>query len=166
MIMNVNSLKKLTLALAVILAVAALGATASAETLLAFATRANNASDVTTHVAVPLNGNGATSLSFTTKANNKLIKITYNAECAAAGPAGTWVSVTILVDGVEANPQSGTLFGFCTSNGSAFQWAGAVRQSLITVPALGTHDVQVIVDLNAGATQWWLGDTSLVVEQK
>jgi hypothetical protein len=164
-IMNINSLKKLTLAFAVILAVAALGANASAETLLAFATRANNASDVTTHVAVPLDDNNAPSLSFKTTAANKLIKITYNAECAVGGPAGSWLSVTILVDGVEADPKSGTFFGFCTANGSFLQYTGTVRQSLIKVPTAGTHNIQIIVDLN-GATQWWLGDTSLVVEQK
>ena len=163
--MKANSLKKLTLALAVILAVAALGTTASAETLLTYATRALNSSDTTTHVAVPLNDNGATSLSFTTKANNKVIKITYDAECTALGPAGSWISVTMLVDGVEADPKSGNFFALCTSNGAGPQWTGTVRQSLIKVPAAGVHNVQVIVDLN-GATQWWLGDTSIVVEQK
>jgi hypothetical protein len=72
--------------------------------------------------------------------------------------------VTIFVDGVEANPKNNTDFALCTaSSTTAFQWVGAVRQSTIKVAA-GTHAVTVRVDLLNGATQWWLGDTSLSIE--
>jgi hypothetical protein len=65
--------------------------------------------------------------------------------------------VIVLVDGVQANPQNGDDFALCTSlpNGVDFQWVGAVRQSLIKVPKIGTHAVQIQVDLNNGATEWW-----------
>jgi hypothetical protein len=164
--MKTFSLKQLTLALAVLVAVAAMGSTASAETLKAYATRVANDSDVTTHIFKALDDGGATSLSFSTTGANRLVKITYNAECGVLGTPDAWVSVTILVDGIEANPKNGTDFALCTATSTTdFSWMGAVRQSLITVPA-GSHNVQVLVDLLNGATQWWLGDTSLVVEQK
>lgn len=164
--MKIFSLKQLTLALAILVAVAAMGSTASAEILKAFATRVANDSDTTTHVFKALNDAGATSLGFSVAGTgNKLIKITYNAECGVLGPAGSWISVTILVDGVEANPKNGTDFALCTATSTTtFSWMGAVRQSLITVSP-GSHSVQVLID-QIGSTQWWLGDTSLVVEQK
>jgi hypothetical protein len=163
--MKTFSTRKLSIAIAVFMAVVAMGSSASAETLAAFATRVSNDNDVTTHVFKALNDAGATSLAFKTTAANRLVKITYNAECGVLGPAASWVSVTVLVDGVEANPQNNTDFAMCTSTGTgSYLWVGAVRQSLIRVPAAGTHNVQIVVDLLAGATNWWLGDTSLVVE--
>jgi len=163
--MKTSSTRKFSIAIAVFMAVVALGSSASAETLAASATRVSNDSDVTTHVFKALNDAGATSLAFKTGSANRLVKITYNAECGVLGPTGTWISVTILVDGVEANPQNNIDFAMCTSTGTgSFLWVGAVRQSLIRVPAAGTHNVQIVVDLVAGATNWWLGDTSLVVE--
>ena len=164
--MKIFSIKKLTLSIAILAVVVSVGSTASAEILKAFATRVNNDSDTTTHVFKALNDAGATSLGFSVAGTgNKLIKITYNAECGVLGPAGSWISVTILVDGVEANPKNGTDFALCTATSTTtFSWMGAVRQSLITVSP-GSHSVQVLID-QIGSTQWWLGDTSLVVEQK
>ncbi len=165
--MNTNVSKKLALALAVFVMVAALASTASAESIQAFVTRASNATDVTSGVLVPLGNLGATSLAFTTTAVNKVIKITYNAECGVLGSAGAWLSVTVLVDGSEVNPASGRLFAFCSaSSTTTYNWTGAVRQSVYKVAAKGAHKVEVRVDLNNGATNWWLGDTSLVVEQQ
>lgn len=163
--MKSSAMKKLTLAL-VALTMTAMAATASAESLLSFATRAGNASGSSSQL-VALKDNGSTDLSFRTTGPNKLVKITYNAECASNGPVNSWVSVIVLVDGVQANPQSGTTFAICSSVGNgAFDWKGAVRQSLITIPAQGVHVVQIRVDPNGGATFWELGDSSIVVEQK
>jgi hypothetical protein len=163
--MKTLAMKKLTLAL-VVLSTAAMAATASAESLLSFATRTGNAAGSSSQL-VALKDNGSTDLAFRTTGPNKTIKITYNAECASGGPAESWVSVTVLVDGVQANPKSGTAFALCSSLGNdALDWKGAVRQSLITVPAAGGHVVQVRVDPNGGATYWELGDSSIVVEQK
>jgi hypothetical protein len=161
------STKHFALTLILLGAIAVLSATASAEVLAASATRSVNDTSTTTHVFKSLNNAGATSLSFTTAAANKLVKITFNAECGVLGPSQSWLSTTILVDGVQANPASGTAFALCTaSSTSAYNWTGAVRQSLITVPAAGAHTVQVLIDLNNGATNWWLGDSSIVVEIK
>jgi hypothetical protein len=158
---------KLTVALAVLVLLATSGPVASAETLKAFATRVANDQGTNTHFFKALDDAGHTSLAFSTSVTNQLVKITYNAECGVLGPAQAWVSVTILVDGVQANPKNGTDFALCTAtSASNYAWVGAVRQSLITVPAIGTHHLQVLVDLNNAATTWWLGDTSVVVEAR
>src|ERR1700704_3848759 len=115
--MNTSVSKKLVLAVAVFVAMTAMATSASAESLLAFVTRANNAAASTTNVLVPLGNLGATSLAFTTTAAHKVIKISYNAECGVLGPAGSWLSVTVLVDGSEVNPASGTSFAMCTATG-------------------------------------------------
>ena|SRR5437868_197844 len=155
----------LNLAVAVMVAVGSLNSSASAEALLAFATRTGNVTGTVT-TAVPLNNAGATSLSFSTNALNRLIKITYNAECGAIGTFGSWTSVRILVDGVEANPKSSTAFAFCTAaSTSTFLYVGATRQSLIRVPGTGAHVVKVLVT-NVFSAQWSLGDSSIVVEQQ
>jgi hypothetical protein len=158
--------KKLLFATAVLVAVVAVGSAASAEMLKAFATRVANDTDTTTHVLKMLNDAGSTSLGFSVSGTaRKLIKITFNAECGVLGPAGSWVSVTILVDGFQANPQNGTDFALCTAtSATVFNWMGAVRQSLITVDP-GPHNVTVLID-RVSSTTWWLGDSSIVVEQK
>ena len=163
--MNVRTMK---LSIAVALALALATATASAEQLRAFATRISNDSGNTSGVLKALDDAGHTSLLFSTTAKNSLVKITYNSECAVLGPPQSWVTVIVLVDGVQANPQNGDDFALCSSlpNGIDFQWVGAVRQSLIRVPNIGTHVVQIKIDLNGGATTWWQGDSSIVVEQQ
>jgi hypothetical protein len=165
--MNNVVLKKLNRALALFVVAGAMVSSASAESLLAFVTRANNAEAATSGVLVPLGNLGATSLAFTTSAANKVVKITYNAECGVLGPVQSWLSVTVLVDGSEANPASSTSFALCTaSSTSTYSWTGAVRQSVYKVAAAGAHKVEIRVNLNNGATEWWLGDTSLTVEQQ
>jgi hypothetical protein len=166
--MKNNKTRTLTLVLVVAVTFAAMTASASEEKLKAYATRAGNEGGTNSHFFVDLDNSSKNSLAFSTSEPNRLIKITYNAECAVLGPPQSWLSVTILVDGVEANPASGTSFGFCTSlpNGVDYQWTGATRQSLIKVPNEGAHFVQVLVDINNGATNWWLGDSSIVVEQQ
>jgi hypothetical protein len=161
------SIKKLTLSIAILAVVVAVGSTASAEILKAFATRVANDTDITTGVPKVLTDGGATSLGFSIPGTaRKVIKITFNAECGVLGPPGSWISVTILVNGVEANPKNNTDFALCTATSTTtFSWMGAVRQSLITL-APGAYSVVVRIDRVAGATQWWLGDSSIVVEQK
>jgi hypothetical protein len=165
--MKIFSIKKLTLSIAILAVVVAVGSTASAEILKAFATRVANDTDITTGVPKMLTDAGATSLGFSVAGTaRKLIKITFNAECGVLGPPGSWISVTILVDGVEANPKNNLDFALCTATSTTiFSWMGAVRQSLIPVEP-GSHSVVVRIDRVAGATQWWLGDSSIVVEQK
>ena len=154
-----------TLAITAIAAATSFSASSAfAENLLASATRSGNATGAAT-TFVALTNSGATSLPFNTSADNKLVKISYNAECAISAGVGNWASVRILVDGVEANPASGTSFALCTASvANTFIYAGNSRQSLISIPVKGPHAVQVQVASTAGI--WWLGDSSIVVEQK
>jgi hypothetical protein len=165
--MKITTSKRLALAIAVLMVIAVMSSSASAETLKTYVSRAGNLSSTNTHFFIALNAAGATSLAFSTTAPNTVMKITYNAECGVLGPSESWLSVTILVDGVQANPASGNYFALCSAESTTdWHWAGAVRQSTITVPSAGAHNVQVLVDLNGGATAWWLGDTWLGVEQQ
>ena len=157
--MNIAVTKRLVFLVTLLVTVAA-----SAETIKRTATRTQNDNNSTTGVFKALTQGGATSVSFSTAAASTLIKLTYNAECGVLGTPQSWLAVTVLVDGVEANPKNNTDFAFCTAiSTTAYLWVGAVRQSTIKVAA-GTHTVQIRVDLVSGATHWWLGDTSLVVE--
>ena len=145
-------------------AVIAFAVTAAAETIKLSATRTINDNATTTGIFKALTQAGSTSVSFSTTAASTFVKITYNAECGVLGPPQAWVAVTVFVDGVEANPRNGTDFAMCSANSATtWEWVGAVRQSTIRVAA-GTHRLQIRVDLLNGATRWWLGDTSLVVE--
>ncbi len=162
--MRIVSTKQVLLLLAVMIAMAACQITASASTIKVIATRTNNDTNTTTGVLKVLTQGGATSVNFNTTASSSLVKITFNAECGVLGTPQAWVAVTIFVDGIEANPKNNTDFALCSANStSTFEWVGAVRQSTIRVGA-GTHAVTVRIDLLNGATQWWLGDTSLAVE--
>jgi hypothetical protein len=138
---------------------------ASADILAAVARSANFFSSSTTDVAVPLRPNGSTSFKFTTTGPGKtLVKITFNSECTVAAPRGTWLTLRIEVDGVNADPASGTDYAFCTAiDASGNTWMSVTRQSLIRVQA-GEHVVKVFASAVAPAS-WQLGDTSLVVEK-
>lgn len=165
--MNKTWSKRLSVTLALLVGVAALSVrSAAAETLINFATRAANDTGTNTHFFKALTDGGATSLSFDTLTDRKPIRITYNAECGVLGSVGSWVSVTILIDGIEANPKTGRDFAFCSATSTnTFNWVGAVRQSFLTLQFAGRHRVQVLVDLN-GAHTWWLGDSSIAIEGK
>ena len=161
-------LQKAALRKVVLLTVALATVSASAETLKRFATRRADDTGTTSGVFKPLTDGGATSVTFSTGATNRLIKISFSAECAVLGTGPQqWVATVILVDGVEAEPAQGGDFAFCgtTDSGAHFQWTGSAEVRLITVPSIGTHTVQIQVLLGGGATEWWLGETALVIEQ-
>jgi hypothetical protein len=159
--MKIASTKRLLFLVTLLVVVAF---TATASTIKSTATRKSNDNATTTGVFKALTDSGATAIFFSTTAANSFVRITFNAECGVLGPPQAWVSVTVLVDGIEARPQNNTDFALCTANSTTtYQWVGAVRQSFINVGP-GTHKVQIRVDLLNGATRWWLGDTSLATE--
>jgi len=163
--MKIAATKRLLFLVTLLVAVA-FAAAASAATMQerATASRTNNDNDSTTGVFKALNQAGATTVTFPTTATRSFVRIIFNAECGVLGPPQAWVAVTVLVDGIEANPKNGTDFALCTANSTTtYQWVGAVRQSY-TVVGPGTHTVRIRIDLLNGATRWWLGDSSLTVE--
>ena len=134
--------------------------------ILSTGSRASNYtnSTVNTYVTVPIN-NTFSSIQFTTTAPGQIVRITYNAECGAIGPAGTWLAVVINVDGIAAAPASGNSFALCTATSTTnYNWVGATRQATIKVPFAGTHTVNV-QGYGVGTTTWWLGDSSIVVDR-
>src|SRR4051812_31948729 len=64
-------------------------------------------------VIIPLTDSNSTELVFNTVANRQTVVITFNAECQVRG--GGYLAVVIDVDGVPANPRSGTDFALCTT---------------------------------------------------
>ena len=138
---------------------------APAEILAGMARAANFFSSSTTDVAVPLRQNGATTVLFsTTGPGQTLVKITFNSECMVAAARGIWLTLRIAVDGVNADPDAGADYAFCTSiDATGNTWMSVSRQSLIRVPA-GSHVVRVFAKAS-GAASWQLGDTTLVVEK-
>jgi hypothetical protein len=159
--MNIASTKTMSLVIAIAMVVTLMGSTAfGAEKLLVAATRKGNWTGVG---GVPLDDAQHLALSFDTTTTG-VLKITYNAECGVVGSSG-WGSVQIWVDGQQADPFSGTSFAFCSAEGNNYHFVGAVRQSLISVP-IGTHVVEVTANGVGGVSKVWLGDSSIVVEQK
>src|SRR5262249_41645081 len=80
-------------------------------------------------------------------------------------PRGTRLKLRILVDGSEAEPVAGTDFALCSAIDTGRQtWASVVRQSVLKVPATGSHTVKVMARMLGGSGSWVLDDSSLVVQ--
>lgn len=161
--MSFEHLPKLVLVPALLI----LGIGAASAEPLAFSTRAVNY-EVTTDVdlpkPVPVKQNGKVDLKFKTTKADQIVTIVFNTECGALSAAGGgWVTVSVLVDGVAAAPDSGTAFALCTADGPDYRWVGAVRQSIAVVPNVGNHKVRIVAQ-GVGVTAYWLGDISLVVQ--
>ena len=136
------------------------GPSAAKANLLASAIRTVAINGNSAVVTVPLTDSGSLGLAFSTSADRQKVVIRYNAECGAFGSG--WLSVSILVDGVQANPASGTDFAMCTNTA----YVGALRQSTFTVPTAGAHSVTVTAQsVSSSAPSWRLDDTSLTVEK-
>jgi hypothetical protein len=84
---------------------------------------------------VLLDNNGNTVLNFDLNTKSFVV-ITYNAECAATGDAGSWVGIEILVDGKATNPKEGPGdFAFCSATGNEEIYTAVSRQAYITIKA-------------------------------
>jgi hypothetical protein len=107
---------------------------------------------------------GATALPFTTTKNNQVVKLSYNALCAIFGQRGRWLGIRLEVDGVEAAPASGYDFALCSAvEPLKYYYTTAFRQSVITVPTAGVHNVRLYARISDFAN-WYLGLQSLTVE--
>lgn len=130
-----------------------------ADVLFAGSRRAPSSGEGTAFTFVPLLDNGSVTVGFTTTEPNKLVVVTYNAECRRGGSDG-YVSVQILVDNRIAHPRASTNFAMCSGERVA-----AVRQSFFVVKTVGAfHTVRVQAAAVGGATSWSLDDSSIVIE--
>jgi hypothetical protein len=117
-------------------------------------------------VAIPIFNGGGTALAFATDTASEDVVIIYNAECVVTGARGTWLSVSVFVDGVEANPASGVDFALCTAvDTDGKTYASVVRQAVFRVPQAGVHNITVQGRLQNGSGSWRLDDSSLVVQR-
>jgi hypothetical protein len=134
---------------------------------MAFTTRTQFfGSTSTTDVPIPLRNNGTTTLRFQTTIDNEPVVITYNAECIVTAPRGVWLTISILVDGVQANPASGQDFALCSALDTGGQsWGSVSRQSVFTVPNPGIHTVSITGKLRGDSGSFGLDDSSLVVQR-
>lgn len=111
--------------------------------------------------AMPLDEDGNTELSFKTTKKGVVV-ITYNAECAASGPAGQWIGLEILVNGKKTYPKgSQTENAFCSSSGGPEIYTMVSRQAYIQL-GKGTHTVQVLTS-RQGISTGRIDDRSIVI---
>lgn len=148
---------------ALLLSVAATGV--SAKVLLGV-TRAGNFTYTASATAVPLNGGGATIISFNASKAGTYV-LTYSAECSADNGAATnsgWIDLDVKINGVTLAPTIGTSDAFCSPDNVAGT-SGWVRPS-ITMPVTliaGVNTVQILGNVFAPVTTGWLGDSALVI---
>lgn len=148
-------------------ALSLLASAASAKVLLS-ATRAGNFTYGAAATPVPLNGAGATTLSFNAGKDGVYV-LTYSAECSADTGVNNnagWVDLDIQINGVTVAPTIGTSDAFCSPDGFAGS-SGWVRPS-ITIPVrlvAGANTVRILGNITGGVTTGWLGDSALVIHQ-
>jgi hypothetical protein len=91
-----------------------------------------------------------------------LIRFTAESNCSGGG-VDDYCSVEVLVDGVQAKPNSGLDYAFQTNNGGT--WEGNAMDRSIKVGP-GLHTIQLeYATTNGGSTDFRLDDWSLTVER-
>ena len=94
------------------------------------------------------------------------LAIFFSAECAVAAADDVWLSVDVMVDGIEVAPSNGTDDALCAGYGGGLDRASmASRDVVVDVPA-GDHQVSIRAQLGPGSQStdsWRLDDMSLIV---
>jgi hypothetical protein len=91
------------------------------------------------------------------------VVVRFSGESACS--ASSWCSARITVDGVEANPKSGSDFAFDSPGGETWQSLSMDRTSDIIVGTGAARNVTVAVDVALiGGGSWRLDDWSVVSE--
>jgi hypothetical protein len=89
--------------------------------------------------------------------------VRFSAESACS--AASWCSARITVDGIEANPKSGSDFAFDSAGGETWQSLSMDRTSDIITGTGAARNVTVAVDIAViGGGSWRLDDWSAVTE--
>jgi hypothetical protein len=89
--------------------------------------------------------------------------VRFSAESACS--AASWCSARILVDGVEANPKSGSDFAFDSAGGETWQSLSMDRTSDVISGTGVARNVTFAVDIAViGGGSWRLDDWSVVTE--
>jgi len=110
---------------------------------------------------IPLTNSGATSKTIPIEGTTLLVA--YNAECMAQGPDGSYVSITILIDGVPAAPDTGSGSAFCSAGGAdTHTYTMVVRNGVAQNVVGGKHPFQMI-GTGVSTTSWQLRNMMLSV---
>jgi hypothetical protein len=91
-----------------------------------------------------------------------LIRFTAESECSSSSPTGNYCSVKIMVDGVQAKPNSGFDYAFDTDDGGS--WEGNAMDRSIKVGP-GLHTIQVLYAVTDTSIDFRLDDWSLTAER-
>jgi hypothetical protein len=91
-----------------------------------------------------------------------LIRFTAESECSSSSPTGNYCSVKIMVDGVQAKPNSGFDYAFDTDDGGS--WEGNAMDRSIKVGP-GLHTIQVFYGVTDTSIDFRLDDWSLTAER-
>jgi hypothetical protein len=116
---------------------------------------------------VPLKQTGDQfALNFNTTQPNQVVKLSFNAVCQIAAARGRRVGIRIEVDTIQAAPASGFDFTLCSSMiDGFFHYVSGFRQSVITVPTAGSHEVRVFAKLSGvDPESWGVSNIVMVVE--
>jgi hypothetical protein len=90
-----------------------------------------------------------------------VVRFTAESACEATN----WCTAVIFVDGVQANPKSGTDFAMDSAGGEAWQGLTMERTSDAIVGTGSARNVEVRVDVaSLGGGSWRLDDWSVVTE--
>lgn len=111
--------------------------------------------------AIPLTNDGSTSKTINLAAT--ILSLSYNVECTADGPDGSYLAISILVDGLPAGPDSGDGSGFCSPAGpDSHTLFSVVRNAIVAPVASGKHTFQVI-GTGVNTTSWQLRNMMLSI---
>lgn len=121
---------------------------------------------------LPLNNAASTIMPFVTTRDNQRVVVTFSAECSVKAPNfTTWLTIDILVDGVEIAPTQTVDNAFCTAHGnnSLDGWVSASATGVFVVVDPGIHTARVRASL-VGCSDtaprddmWRIDDSSTII---
>ena len=86
---------------------------------------------------------------------------TFNAECIAEGPAGSYVTINITVDNHSTDPRSARESAFCSPTGTL---VSASRLTTFTYQGGHPHTIRVYAT-GVGTTSWRLNSSLLLIQE-
>ncbi len=113
-----------------------------------------------TKTQLPLNDTGDTS--FLYQATSLTEVFTFNAECVAEGPAGSYVEIDITVDNHPTDPRSGKNSAFCSPTGNLVSASRMTTYKFESHKRL--HTIRVYAT-GVGTTSWRLNSSLLQIDQ-
>jgi hypothetical protein len=145
---------------ATVIAASCLTAAPASATIIAALTR-NAPTEATDHAKtlLPLNDAGDTSFTYGAEIGQTEV-YTFNAECVADGPAGSYVTINITVDNHLTEPSTAKESAFCSPGGSP---VSASRVATFTFTGHHPRTIRVYAT-GVGTASWHLKSSLLLIE--